>query len=208
MQLHSNDLTDGQPIPPRFAFGKPDAQAHMQLSDNLSPHLAWTDAPAGTRSFVVLCIDPDVPSVADDVNQEGKVLPADMPRVDFCHWAMVDISPDVTELSTGECSDGVTPKGKRNPPGPAGSRQGLNDYTAFMAGDPDMGGQYHGYDGPCPPWNDERLHHYAFTVYALDVEQLDLPESFTGHDVRAAIDGHVLAQASLTGTYSLNPKLA
>lgn len=208
MQLHSNDLTDGAPIPARFAFGRPDVQSHMQLSDNVSPHLAWEDAPAGTRSFVLLCMDPDVPSVADEVNQEGKVLPADMPRVDFCHWAMIDIPPTVRELATGACSDGVTPRGKRKPPGPAGSRQGLNDYTGFMAGDPDMGGDYHGYDGPCPPWNDERMHHYVFTVYALDVERLDLPESFTGHDARAAIDGHVLAQASLTGTYSLNPKLA
>jgi Raf kinase inhibitor-like YbhB/YbcL family protein len=207
MKLHSNDLTDKAPIPPRFAFGRPDPQNHMQLSDNLSPHLAWSGAPDGTRSFVLLCMDPDVPSVADDVNQAGKVLPADMPRVNFCHWAMIDLAPSVTELATGACSDGVTPRGKQQPPGPAGSRQGLNDYTSFMAGNPDMGGHYHGYDGPCPPWNDERLHHYVFTVYALDTDKLDLPEGFTGHDVVAAIDGHVLGQASLTGTYSLNPAL-
>ncbi len=208
MKLHSNDLTDNAPIDPRFAFGKMDDDAPMALSDNLSPHLAWNDFPAETRSFAVVCMDPDVPSVADDVNQEGKTLPADMPRVDFCHWAMVDIQTTVTELTTGSCSQGVTPKGKRNPPGPSGTRQGLNDYTQFMAGDPDMGGQYYGYDGPCPPWNDERLHHYVFTVYALDVEHLDLPEDFNGHDVVKALDGHVLDQASLTGTYTLNRELA
>lgn len=207
MQLHSKDLTDKAPVSPRFAFGKPDADAHMQLSDNLSPQLAWSGAPGGTRSFVILCMDPDVPSVADDVNTEGKTLAADMPRVDFCHWAMIDIPPQVTELATGACSDGVTPKGKRNPPGPEGCRQGLNDYTGFMAGDPDMGGDYYGYDGPCPPWNDERLHHYVFTVYALDIEKLDLPDGFTGHDVSSAIEGHVLDQASLTGSYTLNSAL-
>lgn len=205
MKLESSDLSNHTPINPRFAFGKHDAEAHMALSDNLSPHLKWTGAPEGTRSFVLLCMDPDVPSEADDVNQEGKSLPSDMPRVDFCHWAMVDIPPSVTELETGQCSDGITPKGKQDPPGPEGARQGLNDYTQFMAGDPDLGGKYFGYDGPCPPWNDERLHHYVFTVYALDTDRLDLPEEFTGHDVVEAIEGHVLDKAELTGTYTLNP---
>ncbi|MFU8878192.1 MAG: YbhB/YbcL family Raf kinase inhibitor-like protein, partial [Wenzhouxiangellaceae bacterium] len=171
MQLITNDLVDGAPISPRLAFGKPDPEQHMALSDNLSPHLAWQDFPDATRSFVVLCVDPDVPSVADDVNQEGKTLPADMPRVDFYHWVMIDIPADVTELATGQCSDGVTAGGKQRPAGPAGARQGLNNYTQFMAGT-EMEGMYFGYDGPCPPWNDERLHHYHFTVYALDVERL------------------------------------
>ncbi|GIS40711.1 MAG: hypothetical protein Ct9H90mP13_05570 [Pseudomonadota bacterium] len=35
---------------------------------------------------------------------------------------------------------------------PSGSRQGINDYTKFMAGDPEMQGNYFGYEGPCPPW--------------------------------------------------------
>lgn len=208
MKLESKDLRDGQPIDTRFAFGKPDADNHMALSDNLSPHLEWSDAPAGTRSFALVCMDPDVPAQADDVNQEGKTLPADMSRVDFCHWAMVDIAPDITRVETGECCDGVTPKGKQDPPGPDGVRQGLNDYTQFMAGDPDLAGNYFGYDGPCPPWNDERLHHYVFTVYALDTDQLDLPAEFTGHDVVRAIEGHVLDKASITGTYTLNPGVA
>jgi Raf kinase inhibitor-like YbhB/YbcL family protein len=207
MKLESTDLRNNTPINPRFAFGRHDPNNHMALSDNLSPHLKWSDAPTGTRSFAVVCMDPDVPSVADDVNQEGKTLPADMPRVDFCHWAMIDVPANIKELATGQCSDGVTPKGKRNPPGPEGARQGLNDYTQFMAGDPDMGGEYFGYDGPCPPWNDERMHHYVFTVYALDTDRLDLPDEFTGHDVIEAIDGHVLDQASLKGTYTLNPGL-
>ncbi|MCH8477681.1 MAG: YbhB/YbcL family Raf kinase inhibitor-like protein [Wenzhouxiangella sp.] len=207
MTLHSSDLKDNQPIDPRFAFGKPDADDHMSLSDNLNPHLAWDDVPEGTRSFVILCMDPDVPSIADDVNQEGKRLPVDMPRVDFCHWAMIDVPADLREIGTGDCSSGVTPRGKKKPSGPPGSRQGLNDYTSFMAGHPEMGGDYHGYDGPCPPWNDERLHHYIFTVYALDLDRLDLADGFSGHDVLKAIQGHVLGQASLAGTYTLNPTL-
>lgn len=208
MKLQSDDLTDGAPIDPRFAFGRPDPDQRMALSDNLSPHLKWSEIPPDTRSFALLCIDPDVPSVADDVNQEGKTLPADMPRVDFCHWVMVDIPREVTELATGQCSDGVVPGGKRQPPSPLGAHQGLNDYTAFMAGDPDMGGKYFGYDGPCPPWNDERLHHYRFTVYALDVPTLGLEGEFTGAQARAAMEGHVLTEAGITGTYTLNPDVA
>jgi Raf kinase inhibitor-like YbhB/YbcL family protein len=208
MQLQSRDLIDGAPIDPRFAFGKIDPDAHMSLSDNVSPHLAWSGAPDGTRAFAVVCMDPDVPGEADDVNQESKTLPSDMPRVDFCHWALIGLSPDHTELDTGQFAEGVTPKGKRNPPGPDGTRQGLNDYTNFLAGDPDMAGHYYGYDGPCPPWNDERLHHYVFTVYALDTDSLDLPDDFTGHDLVKAVEGHVLDQASLTGTYTLNPDVA
>ena len=207
MQLESRDIQEGRPIPERFAFGKPDPDDHMALSDNVSPHLAWSDVPDGTRSFAVLCVDPDVPSEADDVNTEGKTLPEDMPRVDFHHWVMIDVAPDVRELETGECSDGVTPGGKQNPPGPAGARQGLNNYTQFMEGDDDLEGRYFGYDGPCPPWNDERLHRYRFTVYALDVERLDVEEPFDGPMVEEAMRGHVLDEASITGTYTLNPEV-
>jgi Raf kinase inhibitor-like YbhB/YbcL family protein len=205
MQLESNDLVRGEPIPTRFAFGKPDPEQHMVLSDNVSPHLKWRDAPEGTRSFAVLCVDPDVPSVADDVNTEGRTLARDMPRVDFFHWVMVDVPADIRELATGQCGEGVTPGGKRNPPGPAGARQGSNNYTQFLAGAGELEGRYYGYDGPCPPWNDERLHHYRFAVYALDVERLDLEDDFDGPTALAAMEGHVLAEASITGTYTLNP---
>ena len=96
-------------------------------------------------------------------------------------------------------------RGKRTPPGPSGSRQGLNDYTGWFSGDADMGGDYLGYDGPCPPWNDERLHHYHFVLYATDLEQCPVQGSFTGAEVLSAIQGHILAETRLTGTYSLNP---
>ncbi|MEM7053642.1 MAG: YbhB/YbcL family Raf kinase inhibitor-like protein [Pseudomonadota bacterium] len=207
MRLISKDLTDGQPIASKFAFGKLDDQAPMALSDNISPQLAWQNAPEGTKSFVLLCVDPDVPSVADDVNQAGKTIPVDLPRVDFYHWVMIDIPAHVTELAQGECGRGVEVGGKQQPPGPAGSRQGLNDYTRFMAGG-EMAGQYFGYDGPCPPWNDERLHHYHFIVFALDVERLELADEFDGPAVRDAMKDHILGQASLTGSYTLNPDVA
>ncbi len=205
MQLKSDDIHDGQAIDPEFAFARADSEQHMALSDNVSPHLAWSGAPDGTRSFAVLCVDPDVPSVADDVNQEGKTIPAVLKRVDFYHWVMIDVPVGVTELGTGECGRGVTAGGRKQPPGPEGSRQGLNDYTDFLAGDEEMAGEYYGYDGPCPPWNDELVHHYRFTVYALDVETLPVSPSFDGREAMEALRDHILGQASITGTYTLNP---
>ena len=71
-----------------------------------------------------------------------------------------------------------------------------------------MRGDYFGYDGPCPPWNDEIVHHYIFTLYALDVERLPIEDKFTGAQARAALHGHILAQARLTGLYTLNPQVA
>ena len=84
-------------------------------------------------------------------------------------------------------------------------RHGINDYTGWFAGDKDMAGDYYGYDGPCPPWNDEILHHYVFTLHALDVEKCPVSGRFGGPDVLKAIEGHVLAKAELMGTYALNP---
>jgi len=71
-----------------------------------------------------------------------------------------------------------------------------------------MAGDYYGYDGPCPPWNDLRIHHYIFRLYALDVPSLDLGPRFTGAQARAALQGHILDEAQLVGAYSLHPELA
>lgn len=206
MKLTSRDIRDGEPIPEQFAFGKPHPQERMALAPNRNPHLAWEDVPEGAKSFAVICVDPDVPGDASDVNQEGKELPEDLPRVDFFHWVMVDVPPDVREIEQGSCSDGVEAGGKSNPPGPEGARQGLNDYTGFMEGT-EMAGKYFGYDGPCPPWNDLRLHHYEFRVLALDLERCPVEGEFTGQEVLKAVEEHVLEQASITGTYTLNPSV-
>lgn len=207
MKLTSQSLTEGRPVPERYAFGIPDPQTHMRFGSNLSPHLAWSGVPQGTRSLVLLCHDPDVPSEADDVNREDREVPAELPRIDFFHWVLVDIPATMGELSEGEFSNGVTPKGKPGPEAPQGLRQGLNDFTSFLAGDADMAGEYFGYDGPCPPWNDGLLHHYVFTLYATDLERCPVDGKFTGQDVRAAMQGHVLDRAAMTTTYTLNPRV-
>jgi len=203
MHLRSLDIANHQPIPAANAFGKPGAP--VALSDNRSPQLAWRDAPEDTRSFVLTCIDVDVPSRGDDVNQPGRMIPADLPRVEFVHWLMANIPAECGELAEGACSDGITPRGKREPFGPPGSVQGLNDYTGWFAGDAAMAGDYLGYDGPCPPWNDSLVHHYHFTVHALAVAALPLAPGFTLAQLRAAMDGHILASATLVGTYAIHP---
>ena len=205
MHLMSSSFTHGQRIPAEFAFCAPDPAQHVRMAPNRNPHLRWTGVPSTARSLVLLCIDTDVPTRPDDVNQEGRTVPADLPRTDFFHWVMVDIAPTVSEIGAGAASDGVTARGKRKPGGPKGSRQGINDYTGWFAGDPDMDGKYFGYDGPCPPWNDARLHHYHFVLYATDLERCPVDDEFTGAQVRDAIAKHVLAEARLTGTYTLNP---
>ena len=204
MKLTSASFDDGGVIPAQYAFCAQDPKNHVTLAANQNPQLAWTGAPVGTRSFALLCHDPDVPSKGDDVNQEGRTVQAALPRVDFFHWVLVDLPASAVGVSVGEFSSSVTPRGK-GPVAPHGARQGTNDYTGWFAADPDMAGDYYGYDGPCPPWNDEIAHRYVFTVYALDLERLPLEGKFGGAEVRRALEGHVLAQAAITGRYTLNP---
>ncbi|GAA0615148.1 YbhB/YbcL family Raf kinase inhibitor-like protein [Thalassospira tepidiphila] len=206
MKLSIKGWEDGAPIPAKFAFGKIPAEGRFEISDNISPAISWSDIPEGTKSFALICHDPDVPSSGEDVNIEGKEVPASLPRVDFYHWVLVNIPTSITKLEEGVASNGVTPKGKMPGAKPYGTA-GLNNYTDWFAGDTDMGGDYGDYDGPCPPWNDSIIHHYHFTVYALDTDKIDLPEPFTGPDALAAIEGHVLDKASYMGTYTMNRDL-
>jgi Raf kinase inhibitor-like YbhB/YbcL family protein len=199
MRIWSDSFDDGARIPAQFAMGQPDG-----FAGNRNPHLAWDDVPDGTRSFALLCIDPDAPTVREMVGRDDVEIPVEQPRTDFVHWAMSDIPADVREIAAGSCSDGVTAHGKPNPPGPAGARQGQNGYTGFFADNPDMSGDYCGYDGPYPPFNDLRVHRYFFRLYALDLEKLDLPQAFSAADVQRAVQGHTLAEAQVHGTYSLN----
>jgi Raf kinase inhibitor-like YbhB/YbcL family protein len=187
-------------------MGVPAEEGHATFGPNVSPHVQWSDVPAGTLSLALICHDPDCPSVGHDVNQEGRTVAEDLPRVDFFHWVLVDIPLARTELEEGLDSQGVTPHGKPPSRTSYGIR-GLNSYTGWFAANPEMAGEYGGYDGPFPPWNDERLHRYIFTLFALDVASLGLDDVFDGIDAREAIQGHVLDSAEWVGTYTLNPDL-
>jgi Raf kinase inhibitor-like YbhB/YbcL family protein len=198
LTVESESIREGERVPDAYAFGVPDGSGKAAPEGgNRSPHLRWSGAPEGAQSFALIVYDPDVPADFSDANQEGKTIAEGAPRQDFSHWLLVDIAADVTELPEGAGSEGIVDGGK-----PVGQTDhgvtGANSYGGAM------GGTWGGYDGPWPPFNDERLHHYHFQVYALDVPSLGLEGDFQLEDVRRAMEGHVLDQGELVATYTLN----
>jgi hypothetical protein len=91
------------------------------------------------------------------------------------HWVVYNIPAKTTKFAAGSV--------------PAGAVQGNTDF-----GTP-------GYGGPCPPAGD-KAHHYIFTLYALDVDKLDLPAGTTAAAVGYTLHGHTIAKATLTALYS------
>jgi Raf kinase inhibitor-like YbhB/YbcL family protein len=98
MQLSSPEFDDNGPIPSRFTCD----------GENLSPPLRWSDAPEGTRSFVVLCEDPDAPTGL------------------WRHWAAFDIPSDRTGLDADADRRAET----------LGFRRGVNDFHKEGYGGP------------------------------------------------------------------------
>ena len=81
-----------------------------------------------------------------------------------------------------------------------------NNYTDWFAGDENMAGDYFGYDGPCPPWNDEIIHHYHFILYALN-SHLVLPKRFDAQMLLKEMEGKIIEKTEWVGTYTLNSNL-
>jgi hypothetical protein len=206
MELSSDSFIDGGTISTEHALAKPAEPGPVELAANKNPHLAWKHVPEGTQSFVVTCIDGDAPTSAEDVNKPDREVPATLPRADFVHWLLADLPGNRREIPEGSHADSVIPGGKDPRSAPEGVH-GVNDYTGWFADDPDMAGIWCGYDGPAPPWNDAIPHRYTFTVYALDIPSLGLEPGFSRTDLNSAIDGHVLATASITGRYTANRRL-
>lgn len=176
-------------IPAKYALCQPTADGKSKEGENRRPGIQWSGAPADTRSFAVVVKDPDVPADFSDAGKDGKVVQKDAKRQLFYHWALADIPAEVTKIP-----DDLSSKAPKFGVKATGS---LEKYVADATQ----------YGGPCPPWNDERIHHYHFTVYALDVDTLKLPMNPTAAQVEKAAEGHVLASGSVTGTYTLNPSL-
>lgn len=126
---------------------------------DVSPPLAWTGVPTGTKSLALVCDDPDAPAGV------------------WVHWVIFNLSPSATGLP-----EAVPPRAEVD----GGGVQGTNDFRRI------------GYGGPCPP---SGTHRYVFTLYALDAE-VPLSASATKAQLLAATKGRVLAEATLTGTYS------
>lgn len=147
---------------PAFTAKAAIPKKHTCEGDDVSPPLVWTGLPAGTKSLVLFVDDPDAPDPA-------------APRTTWVHWVLYDVPATTSGL----------PEGLTTASGPAGARDGLNDWKRT------------GYSGPCPPIG---RHRYVHTLYALDVLLGDL-----GRPSQAAVEkamrGHVLENAQLVGTY-------
>ncbi|GAB0116736.1 YbhB/YbcL family Raf kinase inhibitor-like protein [Acidisoma sp. 7E03] len=189
-------------LPDAAAFCPPAGAAGLDVS----PGITWSAGPRGTRSYALLMTDRDVPRALDQINKPGIVIPADAPRIKVYHWVLDDIPPAVTALAPGEDSQQLTSHGKAVGQTDHG-RRGANVYSAFLATNPALSGTYGGYDGPCPPVNDEQPHRYTVQIFALDIASLGLQGAFDGDALRGAMRGHILAEGAATATYALNPQL-
>ena len=130
---------------------------------NVSPDLAWSGAPEGTKSFVVTVYDPDAPTGSG-----------------WWHWVVYDIPAGAAGLGEGA--------GSGQADLPVGSHQGRTDFGAP------------GYGGPCPPPGDPP-HHYVFTVWALKVDHLGVPDDASAAMVGFMTRANSLGHATFTATY-------
>ena len=101
----------------------------------------------------------------------------DAPRGTWVHWVLYGLPPTVTELPEGVPADPTTPQG---------AKQGTNDFGRL------------GYGGPAPPPG--KPHRYFFKIYALDIVP-DLAPGASKQELLSAMEGHILAQGELMGTY-------
>ena len=196
------DWKEGQLIPSEYAFGKSDSSGEIFASDNINPEIQILSVPENTQSLALTLIDPDTPEDFSQVNQPGVVIESHSPRIHFYHWLLVNIEPNVRSIPKGALSQGITEGGKAFGPCRYGL-QGLNDYTLWFENDAQLEGLYGGYDGPCPPTNDQRTHRYRFELYALS-KPLALPDMFYAHDFHEAKEGLVIEVASFQCQYTLN----
>lgn len=200
LDVKINGIENGRPIPEKFAYCAPDGKGATKDGGNISPAIHWLNPPEATRSFALIVVDPDVPASFDNANKPGQEIAARSPRQSFYHWVLTDIPAASHGIFEGADSKGITPGGKQVGVHNAYGISGQNDYVKVWPG------PHGGYDGPCPPWNDLRLHHYHFVLYALDVPSLYLPNPITGPQAEAAMQGHILAKGEVVGVFSTNSR--
>lgn len=142
-----------------FKPGEPIPKKYTCTSDDVSPELSWSGVPASAKSLVLICDDPDAP------------------RGTWVHWVLYDLDPKTTSLPENVAKDRA---------GPAGSKQGTNDFKRI------------GYGGPCPPPG--APHRYFFKLFAID-KSLGWDAGAAKADVMRALEGHIVGQGELIGTF-------
>lgn len=167
--LTSDAFRDGQPIPRKHAY--------KGEGENVSPPLAWSGAPPGTKSFALICDDPDAPS-REAPRKEGP----------WVHWVVYNIPADATSLPAG--ASGRPAEGSAQ----AGAAKGWAEGTTDFGGEPVYG-------GPMPPPG-SGTHRYFFKLYALDATlSLKSGAAKTKKELLGAMQEHILAETKLMGTY-------
>ncbi len=139
---------------------------------DISPPLSWSDAPEATKSFALICDDPDAPSCAKP-----------RPEGPWVHWVIFNIPANATGLSEGMNRIAELDL-------PQGARQGKNDF----------GSDNVGYRGPMPP-EGSGPHRYYFKLYALD-RHLELSaQDADKQPLVEVMQKHILAEGQLMGTF-------
>ena len=152
MQIISTAFPPGGEIP----------RKHTREDRDVSPPLAWSGLPEGTKCLALIVDDPDAP--------DPKA-----PRMTFVHWVLYNIPPAAPGLAEAVAEKDL----------PKGTLAGTTDFRRAAWG------------GPCPPIG---RHRYFFKLYALDAVLPDLKKP-TKAQLLSAMEGHILAQAELIGTY-------
>ena len=187
-------MVSGQPIADKQALCLPTADGKSdKIGANIRPEIRWSGAPAGTKSFAVFMMDPDVPADFTDAGKDGRILAADAKRQDFYHWGVINIPADVSALAGGKPGSAITSGTELL--NDLGSNGYITPPTAF--------------GGPCPPWNDARIHHYHFIVLALNATPAPVSDKTTAKEMfsRLIASDALLASGTVIGTYTLNPAL-
>lgn len=194
LQVTVRGFESGDAIPEKFARCVARSDNKSADGDNISPEISWNPGPEGTQSYAIIVVDRDALQKIDDRNVEGKKIVDYVPRQNFYHWMLVNIPANIYSIPEKD--------GRNKNYGD----QLVNDFLKLTNTKPTAQNKlkFTGYDGPCPPWNDERVHNYHFKVYALST-RFNIGEENQGDDIVRKIAPYVLATGEVVGTYTLNP---
>ncbi|MFZ1108942.1 MAG: YbhB/YbcL family Raf kinase inhibitor-like protein [Rhodomicrobium sp.] len=197
-----HDLTPDGKLPFDAAYCVPPSKE--EAPHDISPAVSWSQGPAGTKSYVLIMTDLDVPNDLSLINKAGVTLTPSTPRVPFIHWVLIDIPPGIAHLDKGVEGSEFIAKGKAFGHTDHGIR-GLNVFSHFYPEGSPFAGPHAGYDGPCPPLNDTVTHRYVTDIYALDVASLGLSGQFYGEAALEKMKGHLLASGRANAGYGGAP---